>query len=89
MECWGRCIGERGKGHSNCLIHNKILGLWFSDCLPTVSGQQDHGESSAAQYVESLILGANIHTHTCHLQKNLGLDSALQPKQNNGNYYSS
>lgn len=31
--------------------------------------QQDSGESSAAQYVESLILGANIHTHTCHLQK--------------------
>lgn len=57
---------EREKGHSNCLIHNKILGL-FSDYLPTMSGQQDPGESSTAQYVESLILGANIHAHTCHL----------------------
>lgn len=54
-----------------------------------MSGQQDPGESSAAQYVEFLILGANIYTHTCHLQKNWGLSSSLQPKQNNGNYYSS
>lgn len=54
-----------------------------------MSGQQDPGDSSAAQYVESLILDANIHTHTCHLEEYWGLGSSLQPKENNGNYYSS